>query len=508
MDAAEIADIIEKIPPEERGEILDLLRRLDDAKLKELAQKDFMTFVKEMWPAFIGGRHHTVMAKHFEDIASGKLKRLIINMPPRHTKSEFGSYLLPAWFLGRFPGKKVIQTSHTAELAVGFGRKVRNLVGSEPFQKIFDGVSLVGDNKASGRWATNKGGEYFAIGVGGAVTGKGADLLIIDDPHSEQEAMMGQFDPTVYDKVYEWYSSGPRQRLQPGGAIVVIMTRWAKRDLTAQIINKAIKDGSIDEWEVVEFPAIMPANEEKGIPEAPLWPEFWPMEELQKLKNELPISKWSAQYQQDPTSEEGALIKRDWWGKWEEKLPGTVARITAMDTAFEKTQRADYTACVTFDIFEHRDELGKIRHNLILIDAWKEKLEFPELKATALQYYKDMQPDMFIVEKKASGGPLIAELRAAGIFVAEFTPTRATGDKIVRVNAITDVFSSGIVWAVDAPFSEEVIEECAAFPSGEHDDYVDAVTLAISRFRQGGLVLPTDEPEDNIKIPRSREPYY
>jgi predicted phage terminase large subunit-like protein len=337
--------------------------------------------------------------------------------------------------------------------------------------------------------------------VQGAVAGKGANLLVIDDPLSEQEAVIGEFDPSVYDKVYEWYLTGPRQRLQPGGAIVVVMTRWSKRDLVGRLLNDMEKKPGSDEWEVIQLPAILPSG-------APLWPEFWPLEEVLKVKAALPVSRWNAQYQQDPTSEEGALIKRDWWGKWEEKLPGTVARITAMDTAFEKTQRADYTACVTFDIFEHRDELGKIRHNLILIDAWKEKLEFPELKATALQYYKDMQPDMFIVEKKASGGPLIAELRAAGIFVAEFTPTRATGDKIVRVNAITDVFSSGIVWAVDAPFSEEVIEECAAFPSGEHDDYVDAVTLAISRFRQGGLVLPTDEPEDNIKIPRSREPYY
>ncbi len=501
MDAAEIADIIEKIPPEERGEILDLLRRIDDAKLKELAQKDFLTFVKAVWPGFILGKHHSIMAEAFERVAAGKLKRLIICMPPRSSKSELSSYLLPAWFLGRHPEQKIIQASHTAELAVSFGRKVRNLVGSEDYAKIFPDVSLVQDSKAAGRWSTNKAGEYFAIGVQGAVAGKGANLLVIDDPLSEQDAVIGEFDPSVYDKVYEWYLTGPRQRLQPGGAIVVVMTRWSKRDLVGRLLNDMAKKPGSDEWEVIEFPAILPSG-------APLWPEFWPIEEVLKVKASLPVSRWNAQYQQDPTSEEGALIKRDWWGKWEEKLPGTVARITAMDTAFEKTQRADYTACVTFDIFEHRDELGKIRHNLILIDAWKEKLEFPELKATALQYYKDMQPDMFIVEKKASGGPLIAELRAAGIFVAEFTPTRATGDKIVRVNAITDVFSSGIVWAVDAPFSEEVIEECAAFPSGEHDDYVDAVTLAISRFRQGGLVLPTDEPEDNIKIPRSREPYY
>jgi predicted phage terminase large subunit-like protein len=415
-----------------------------------------------------------------------------------NTKSEFASYLLPAWFLGKYPQKKIIQTAHTAELAVGFGRKVRNLVGSDDYRKVFAEVNLQSDSKAAGRWSTNKGGEYFAIGVGGAVTGKGADLLIIDDPHSEQEAMMGQFDVSVYDKVFEWYSSGPRQRLQPGGAIVIVMTRWAKRDLTGQIIDASVKKEGAGEWEVIELPAIMPSGE-------PLWPEFWSIDELQRLKVELPISKWSAQYQQDPTSEEGALIKRDWWNIWEsEKAPHCEAVIVAMDTAFSKTERSDYSACVCFGVFNHPNATGKPIPNLILLDAWKDKLEFPELKAATVQYYKDWKPDMFIVEKKASGAPLIAELRNAGIPVQEFTPTRATGDKIVRVNAITDIFASGVVWAPDDQFAEEVVEECAAFPSGDHDDYVDAVTMALMRFRQGGFIIPTDE-DDMIHIPKFRK---
>lgn len=375
---------------------------------------------------------------------------------------------------------------------------MRNLVGSDEYSKVFSGVSLQSDSKAAGRWSTNKGGEYFAIGVGGAVTGKGADLLIIDDPHSEQEAMMGQFDVSVYDKVFEWYSSGPRQRLQPGGAIVIVMTRWAKRDLTGQIIDSSVKKEGAGEWEVIELPAIMPSGE-------PLWPEFWSIDELQKLKAELPVSKWAAQYQQDPTSEEGALIKRDWWNVWEgSKPPPCEAVITAMDTAFSKTERSDYSACVTFGVFNHPNANGKPIPNLILLDAWKDKLEFPELKATTVQYYKDWKPDMFIVEKKASGAPLIAELRNAGIPVQEFTPTRATGDKIVRVNSITDIFASGVVWAPDEQYSEEVVEECAAFPSGDHDDFVDAVTMALMRFRQGGFVIPTDE-DDMIDLPKFRK---
>jgi len=226
----DIPQILPLLSEQEQRQLLVELETLQELKRKELAQDKFLSFVGEVWPTFIGGRHHARMAEAFERVARGECKRLIINMPPRHTKSEFASYLLPAWFLGKYPGKKVIQTSHTAELAVGFGRKVRNLVDSEAYKKIFPELALQADSKAAGRWNTSKGGDYFAIGVGGAVTGKGADILIIDDPHSEQEAALAQVNPEIYDKVYEWYTSGPRQRLQPGGSIVIVMNRWSLRD--------------------------------------------------------------------------------------------------------------------------------------------------------------------------------------------------------------------------------------------------------------------------------------
>ena len=228
--------LVEQLPSDS-PEVEKVWRLLKRDK-QERCRQNFMPFVREMWSSFIPGKHHQIMAEAFERVARGELKRLIINMPPRHTKSEFASYLFPSWYLGLFPEKKVIQTAHTAELAVGFGRKVRNLVGSPDYQNVFK-TKLSSDSKAAGRWNTDKGGDYFAIGVGGAVTGKGADILIIDDPHSEQEAMMGS--PSVYDRVFEWYSSGPRQRLQPGGSIVIVMTRWSKRDLTGQILQSAAK---------------------------------------------------------------------------------------------------------------------------------------------------------------------------------------------------------------------------------------------------------------------------
>jgi predicted phage terminase large subunit-like protein len=497
---SKLEKILEGLPPEEQSELLDLAMQYKTSLERENAEKNFMGFVKAVWPSFINGRHHKVMAKKFEEIASGKIRRLIINMPPRHTKSEFASYLLPAWFLGKFPNKKIIQCSNTAELAVGFGRKVRNLVGSDIYSTVFPNVALQSDSKAAGRWATNHGGDYFAIGVGGTVTGKGADLLIIDDPHSEQEAAIASTNPEIYDKVYEWYSSGPRQRLQPGGSIVVVMTRWAKRDLTGRIVQSWIdKDG--EEWEIIDFPAILPSGN-------PLWPEFWSLKELEALRLELPLSKWNAQYQQQPTSEEGAIVKREWWQVWEgERPPPCEFIIQSWDTAFTKNERSDYSACTTWGVF-HKDEDQNDTH-IILLDAVKERLEFPELKQRAMEMYREWEPDACIVEAKASGAPLVFELRKMGIPVQEFTPTRGN-DKITRVNSVSDLFASGKVWAPRKRWAEEVIEEMAAFPNSDHDDLVDSATQALIRFRKGGFLrLQTDE-DDEIQLFKSRRPvsYY
>jgi predicted phage terminase large subunit-like protein len=494
----EINKIIDSLPEADRTELMAMAQAYMESVTREKATVSFMEFVKVMWPGFIHGRHHALMAKKFEDIANGKIKRLIINMPPRHTKSEFASYMLPAWFLGRYPNKKIIQCSNTAELAVGFGRKVRNLVDGDQYAKVFPNVNLRSDSKAAGRWSTNGNGEYFAIGVGGTVTGKGADLLIIDDPHSEQEAALAASNPEVYDKVYEWYGSGPRQRLQPGGAIVIVMTRWGKRDLTGRILQSAVeRDG--DEWDIIELPAILPT-------EKPLWPEFWSMDELVKLRNELPVSKWSAQYQQSPTSEAGAIVKREWWQMWEQEQPPQCEFIIqSWDTAFTKNERSDYSACTTWGVF-YKDE-NPDDANVILLDAFKERLEFPELKERALQYYKEWEPDAFIVEAKASGAPLIFELRRMGIPVQEFTPTRGN-DKISRVNSVSDLFASGKIWCPRTRWAEEVMEEMAAFPNSDHDDLVDSSTQALIRFRKGGFLrLQTDEVDDPVHF-RRKVAYY
>ena len=490
---------VKNLSPVEKQELLVLLEELEQAKSREKCHEEFMSFVGEMWSAFIHGKHHEIMADAFERVAKGELKRLIINMPPRHTKSEFASYLLPAWFLGKFPDKKIIQTAHTAELAVGFGRKVRNLVNSNDYKEVFPDVSLQSDSKAAGRWNTNKGGEYFAIGVGGAVTGKGADLLIIDDPHSEQEGASA--DINVFNRTYEWYTSGPRQRLQPNGSIVVVMTRWHNKDLTGQVVDASIKRGGADQWEVIELPAILPSGN-------PLWAEFWKMEELQALKAELPNSKWMAQYQQDPTSEEGALVKREWWKIWEGREPPHCEFvIQSWDTAFMKNQRADFSACTTWGVFYMEDDDGLLAPNLILLDAYQERLEFPELKKMAMEKCRAYTPDAFIVEAKAAGMPLIFELRAMGIPVQEYTPSRGN-DKISRVNAVSDLFASGVIWAPETRWAEETIEQFAGFPNMEHDDLVDSTTQALLRFRQGGFVsLHSDEEDEPLEHNRTANYY-
>ena len=458
---------------------------------QEKIKNNFMAFVKEMWPEFIEGRHHKEIADKFDQIAQGKIKRLIINMPPRHTKSEFSSFLLPAWMVGRKPDLKIIQTTHTTELALRFGRKAKTLIDSPEYQKVFQ-TRLREDSQAAGKWETEQGGEYYAAGVGSAITGRGADLLIIDDPHSEQDAM----NPEALERAYEWYTSGPRQRLQPGGAIVVVMTRWSQKDLTGALINSQ-KNVKADKWHVIEFPAIMPSGK-------PIWPEYWKKQELEGVRASLSIGKWNAQWMQNPTAEEGSILKREWWNLWEKpSIPPLQHIIQSYDTAFSKKETADFSAITTWGVF-YPDEDSPA--NLILLDAHKERLEFPELRKEALEQYKYWKPDTVIIEAKASGQPLTYELRKIGIPVINFTPSKGQ-DKFARVNAVAPMFESGMIWAPDEEFADEVIEECASFPYGDHDDLVDSTTQALMRFRQGGFVnLPDDYKED--PLPQIDREYY
>ena len=456
-------------------------------------QNNFLGFVKEVWPDFVQGYHHKIYAEKLDRVAKGELKRLIVNMPPRHTKSEFASHLFPAFFMGRHPKAKLIQTTHTGELSIRFGRKTKNLLESDEYARVFPHVTLAADSKAAGRWESNHGGEYFAAGVGGAITGRGADLLVIDDPHSEQDAL----SPSVLESHYEWYTSGPRQRLQPGGAIVLVMTRWSVKDLTGRLLAAQAKDESTDQWEVVEFPAIL--NEK------PMWGNFWDMEGLMKVKASIPLTKWNAQWMQAPTSEEGAIIKREWWQTWEkEDIPKLQYIIQSYDTAYSKKETADYSAITTWGVFE--PEEGS-KPNLILLDAKRGRWNFPELKKKAMEEYKYWEPEAVLIEAKASGLPLTHELQKSGIPVINYTPSRGN-DKHSRVNSVAPLFESGAIWAPNKKFAEDVIEECAAFPFGDNDDYVDSTTQALMRYRQGYFVSLDEDFEEEEKIKVGGKEYY
>ena len=788
------------MPEKEKRRVAELLKQYQTQITQKLGKDSFLDFIQHVYPGYKVGPHHHKLAKIFEDIEAGRKKRVIVNIAPRHGKSEMISYLAPAWFLGKNPQKKVIMASHTADLAVNFGRRVRNLVGSESYRDIFPQVELQADSKSASRWGTNFNGEYFAIGVGGALAGRGADLFIIDDPHSEQDAKQGRAD--VFEPAWEWFQSGPVQRLMPGGSIIVVMcmtgdtpvlmadgtekplrnvrqmdnvatyengrittsrvlnhrsngvdsiftvrtrsgrivrankrhpflvddagdrkwvrlqdlkpgmslvatkaatdpqdlsvspdfvglakpalhttektpmprisqlgitgsgtawfaqwqvawnqsgpkgfataiiqnstglmgeadkaqkrdaniesnhatgsrknsttrwlrniitdvisagknllekipaligtvnsasttatiqagsggcsattatllsdmekpqtfcveplstysvmldpiveilpdgqeevfdlqiertenfianglvshnTRWSKSDLTGKIVDHMTREEGTDQWEVVEFPAIL--NDK------PLWPEFWGIDELMGKKASMDVRYWQAQYMQQPTSEEGALIKREWWQVWEKEDPPQCEHIImSLDAAQEKTNRSDYNALLTWGVF-FNEEVNN--YNIILLNSIKQRLEFPELKSLVLEEYKDWSPDTFIVEKKSNGAALYQEMRRMGVPLSEFTPGKGQ-DKISRVNAVSDLFSSGIVWVPDRRWAWEVVEECNDFPSGTHDDLVDATTLALLRFRQGGFIrLPTDEPEPTkwFKSHR-REAYY
>jgi len=482
---------LESLPEDQLRKFAKLVERAKKIEKAEEAREHYMDFVHAVWPEFINGRHHKIMSEKFDRVARGECKRLIVNMPPRHTKSEFASYLFPAWLMGRNPKLKIMQTTHTAELAFRFGRKVRNLMNSEDYKQIFENVELRADSQAAGRWETSAGGEYFAAGVGGAVTGRGADLLIIDDPHSEQDAL----SPTALEHAYEWYTSGPRQRLQPGGTIVIVMTRWAENDLTGKLLRQQAKDVLADEWEIVEFPALMPDTDE------PLWPEFWNKKDLLAVKGSLTVGKWEAQWQQNPTSDVSAILKREWWKTWEKDSPPTLSYVLqSYDTAFSKQTNADYSAITTWGVF-YPEEGGP--PNIILMDAKRGRWDFPELRRIALDEYKYWDPECVLIEAKASGMPLTQELRNMGIPVSNYSPSRGN-DKFTRVNSIAPIFESGLVWCPETRWAEEVVEECAAFPAGEHDDYVDTVTQALRRFREGGFVRHPEDYEEEPSAPRKR----
>jgi predicted phage terminase large subunit-like protein len=502
LSDAEVANLLKAMTPQEKLEFLEELEEQERRIKLKKAQVSMITFAHQIYPGFKEGAHHRKLAQIFKDVADGKKKRVIINIAPRMGKSEFSSYMFPAWFLGQYPDKKIIMATHTAGLSEDFGRRVRNLIDSDEYKEVFPGTVVADDQKAAGKWSTSVGGQYYAVGVGGALAGRGADLFVIDDPHSEQDIKANS--RATFDNAWSWFQTGPLQRLMPGGAILVIMTRWSLVDLTGRLLQYQIRNPDADPWEIVELPAILHEGTDK---EKSLWPEQWPLEQLKQKRAAIDARYWNAQYMQQPTLDSAAFIKRTHWRLWDKDDPPRCEFvIQSWDTAHETKTSSDYTACTTWGVWYNEEEGD--RPSIILLDAFKDRMEFPELKEVALKQYKEWKPDSFLVEKKAAGAPLVQELRRMGIPVDEFTPTRGN-DKIARVNAVSDLFASGTVWAPDRRWAKDVIEEVVAFPVGEHDDYVDTMTQALLRFRNGGFItLPSDEPDEPVFWRSRKAAYY
>ena len=506
-DIQQMLDNLDEFTETEVTEINKMVDELDARRKNKAAYDDLIVFCKRMMPDFIVGKHHRILADMLMGLEDGSKDRACVNIPPRHGKSQLVSIFFPAWFLGRNPDKKVMMVSHTTDLAVDFGRKVRNLLGLADYKAIFPTVKLATDSKSAGRWNTSVGGEYYACGVGSALAGRGAHLLLVDDPHSEQDVINGNF--SVFEKAYEWFTFGARTRLMPGGRVAIIQTRWHMDDLTGRVVKDMSQNDKSDQYEVVEFPAIIEVKDKESeeLIEKPLWPEFFDLAALERTKASMPLFQWNAQYQQQPTAEEAAIVKREWWQIWEKENPPMCEYIImSLDSAAEKHNRADFTALTTWGVFFNEETNA---HNIILLNSIKERLEFPELKELAMEQYTMWEPDAFIVEKKSSGVALYQEMRRMGLVIQEYTPHRGSGDKLARLNSVSDIIASELVWVPQTRWAEEVIEEIAGFPFMSNDDLVDSTIMALMRFRQGGFIrLPSDEPDEIKYFSRRSVGYY
>lgn len=484
-------------PEDLEAEQLRLELRLRVLEARDKATSTFIDFCKYVWPEMLVGEHHLKIAEALDRVIAGKCKRLMIAMPPRHGKSQMGSYLFPAYLMGKLPQSKLIVGSHTAELAQRFGRMIRNLVEDERYAELFPNTKLSVDSKAAGRWNTNAGGEAFFIGKGGAMTGRGGDIVVLDDILDEQDAV----SETAMENTWEWYTSGPRQRLQPNGAIIIINTRWKTDDLSGRLLRQQGQLKS-DQWEILEFPAILPSGN-------PLWPGYWALDELEKVKMSIGLKKWNAQWQQQPTNDDGAILKREWWRRWKyDEPPNCSYIIQTMDTAYSKKETADFSVIATWGVFRPSADEGP---GLMLLSVKKGRWDFPELKRVAKAEYMYWQPDNVLIEAKATGTPLQHELRRMGIPVTMYSPGgRRTGqDKVSRANAVAPILESGMVWyPEDEEFAQDMVEECAAFPNGSNDDQVDAMVMALMRFRQGNFVSLQDDDDEEREISDRVVEYY
>ncbi len=434
----------------------------------ELARSDLSAFCVMSWPRFQLAEHHRRIIHALEQVERREIDRLCIFMPPRHGKSLLASQLFPAWYLGRHPDRSIIASSYGAELAQDFGRKVRNLVAGRLFSGMFPEAVLSGDSTAAHRFNMLRGGAYFAVGAGGALTGRGADLLLIDDPIKSREIAHSS---TERKSLVDWFEATAYPRLEPGGAVVLIQTRWHQDDLAGWLLREHSDEG----WTVLNLPAIAEADEGWRREGEPLWPSRFSLGKLERIRRTIGGSAWAALYQQRPAAAEGAIFRREWWQTYTAAtLPARFESIVlSLDTAFKAGAANDYSVGLV---------LGVGKTGYFVLDIWRERAEFPALKRAIEMLALKWKPDALLIEDKASGQSLIQELKAGSRLAV--LPIRVDSDKVTRAVAVTPLCEAGKVYLPeDAPWLAEFIEEISSFPAAPHDDQVDALTQALNHAR-------------------------
>ncbi len=483
------------------------------------ARSDFLTFIKLIAPSVVSdfklGRHIELLATKLQEVEEGKTKRLMVFLPPRSTKSVICSKLFPAWYMGKHASHEILSVSHSDQLAADFGRTVRDIVNNDVYKEIFPHTTLRTDVRAAGKWQTNQNGVYIAAGVRSQIAGRGAHVALLDDVMSEEDA----FSEAGRRYIKEWYPAGLRTRLMPNGSVVIINTRYHEDDICGWLLNvqeERKKDTAfseeedevqIDEWEVIKIPAWLDRQSAEllGLQEGSSYFPEWKPDHLLK-KDEIEIRSqngskyWQSLYMQDPTPDEGGIIKKFWFKQWEymEDPPDCDFIIQTYDTAFSSKETADYSVIQTWGIFRNvQVDSAGTEHtvsNLILLSNKRGRLEYPELRMMAQEMYDKYEPDVVIIEKKASGQSLIQDMRRAGLPVLEYSPDK---DKVSRVNASTPILESGRVWLPNKPFAEDLINESIAFPNATYDDQVDAMVMAILYLKESWRV---DHPMDAYLI--------
>ena len=439
---------------------------IDPRELAAMAYRDLACYSIAQFPLFERAPHHERIISKLEAVERGEIKRLMILLPPRHGKSLITSSMFPAWFLGRHPEQHLIFATYGQELSDEFGRRVRNFVASPVHGAIFPSCRLSEYSTAAQRFNTTAGGGYIAVGRGGPITGRGADLLLIDDPLKDREEANSE---TVRKSLHEWYTFVAYTRLTRGGAIIVIQTRWHEDDLAGRLLREHANDG----WHVLSLPAIAERDEGFRNEGDALWPGIFPLEELNRIREAVGGAAWASLYQQRPAAAEGAIFKRTWWRSYLQP-PKFSQILQSWDTAFKKGADNCFSACTTWGLAES---------GYYLLSVWRGRVEFPELRRVLIAQAEEWKPNAILIEDRASGQSLLQELKSATTLPV--LAVKADSDKLSRAQAVTAIVEAGKVYLPEeAPWLTDYIDELASFPTGLYDDQVDSTAQALNYFRE------------------------